>query len=140
MDSQREQITDRDRAVRRAGALRRTLVGSAAAGSLGIAAVLGHRGPRWQLHHGAEQHRRATNSPTGSTGGSGTSPTTTSSGHRFSDDGGSSDDNGSSDDGAGNASSGTAPTAGEHHQQRPERAVAVERQRQQPRHLERLLR
>lgn len=32
---------DRDQAVRRAGRLRRTLVGTAAAGSLGLAAVLG---------------------------------------------------------------------------------------------------
>ena len=43
MDQHRspEQPVDRDRAVRRAGRLRRTLVGTSAAASLGIAAVLG---------------------------------------------------------------------------------------------------
>jgi hypothetical protein len=43
MDQHRspEQPLDRDHAVRRAGRLRRTLVGSSAAASLGVAAVLG---------------------------------------------------------------------------------------------------
>ena len=43
MDQHRspEQPLDRDHAVRRAGRLRRTLIGSSAAASLGVAAVLG---------------------------------------------------------------------------------------------------
>ena len=75
---------DRDRAVRRAGRLRRTLVGSSAAASLALAAVLGVSAAQSSTGTAASDSNTSTGSTnTGSNGttlssGSGTSNATTS--------------------------------------------------------------
>ena len=76
MDQHRspEQPVDRDRAVRRAGRLRRTLVGTSAAASLGIAAVLGVSA----LDNGSTSAARSSTTSSTGSGSSSSSSTSTS--------------------------------------------------------------
>ena len=76
MDQHRspDQPVDRDRAVRRAGRLRRTLVGTSAAASLGIAAVVGISA----LDNGSTSAAQSSSTSSTGSGSSSSSPTSAS--------------------------------------------------------------